>query len=148
MLKNPTLIWFVVGLLMFVLEMAGPGFVILFFAIGAWIVMILTLFIKMSLNIQLALFLILSILSLILFRNVLKKAFHGHEVDEQDLEKNLNEFVGEKVKVVETIVLNVGGKVEFRGSVWEAHAQEEIPEGEIVRIVDRDNLTLKVQKLQ
>ena len=146
-LKNPTLIWFVVGLVMFLLEMAGPGLVILFFGVGAWVVMLLTLFLDISLNAQLAIFLGASVFSIVLFRNMLKKAFHGHETDEQDLDKQLDEFSGHKATVIEKIVPVVGGKVEFKGSQWEAEAEEEIAEGELVKIISKENLTLRVKKL-
>lgn len=146
-LKNPTLIWFVVGLVMFLLEMAGPGLIILFFGVGAWFVMLLTLFITMPINAQLAIFLIASVISLVVFRRMLKEAFHGHAADEQDLEKEMDDFIGHKVTVVEKISPSSGGKVELNGCRWEAVADEEIGEGEVVEIVAKENLTLKVEKL-
>ena len=146
-LKNPTLIWFVVGLLMFLLEMAGPGLIILFFGVGAWVVMLLTLFLDLSLNAQLAIFLVSSIMVLILFRRILKKAFHGYEKGEQDLGEELDEFLGHRATVLERISLDMCGKVEFKGSQWAAEAKEDIGEGEVVKIVGKENLTLKVKKL-
>jgi membrane-bound ClpP family serine protease len=40
---RPELIWFLVGLLLLFVEMAIPGFVIGFFALGAWIVAVVAL---------------------------------------------------------------------------------------------------------
>lgn len=146
-LTNPTFIWFSVGLAMLLFEMAAPGLFMLFFGLGAWVVMAITLFINISLNSQLVVFLITSIISLVLFRNILKKAFHGHETDNQDLGIELDEFIGQKATVVKKIFPNVGGKVEFKGSQWEAVAKEEIDEGAIVKIIEKDNITLIVVKL-
>lgn len=146
-LKNPTVIWGFVGLLMFMLEMAGPGLIILFFGIGAWVVMLATVFIPMSLNVQLALFLGASVLSLFLFRRLLHKAFYGHEIGEQDLDLEIDDFSGQRARVIQVILPDVGGKVEFRGSQWTAMADEEIAEGETVQIIGKENLTLTVERL-
>lgn len=146
MIKNPIVIWFLVGLVMLLMEMATPGLVFLFFGVGAWIVVVLLLLLKISLNAQLGIFLIASLLSLALFRNILKKTFHGHEANEQELEKVLDEFSGHKATVIQRIDPESGGKVEFKGSQWEAEAKEEIDEGEVVKILSKDNLTLKVAK--
>ena len=147
MIKNPIVVWFFVGLVMLLMEMATPGLVFLFFGVGAWIVVVLLLVLKISLNVQLGIFLIASLLSLALFRNMLKKAFQGNQIDEKDLGKILDEFVGHKAVVIEKIDLESGGKVEFKGSQWEAESEEEIAEGEMVKILSKDNLTLKVEKL-
>ena len=146
-LKNPTVIWGFVGLLMFMLEMAGPGLIILFFGIGAWVVMLATVFIPMSLNVQLALFLGASVLSLVLFRRLLHKAFYGHEIGEQDLDLEIDDFSGQRARVIQMILPDVGGKVEFRGAQWTAMAAEEIAEGETVQIIGKENLTLTVERL-
>jgi len=147
-LKNPPVIWGFVGLLMFLMEMAGPGLIILFFGIGAWVVMLVTVFIPMPLNVQLALFLAVSVLSLFLFRNFLRKAFYGHEVGEQDLTVEIDDFTGERARVTQTILPDIGGKVEFRGTQWSAMAEGEIPEGEVVQITGKENLTLNVERIQ
>lgn len=47
----------------------------------------------------------------------------------------------------EAIHPDTGGKVELNGTLWEAESSEEIAEGETVKVVKKDNLTLKVKKL-
>ncbi len=145
-LKNPTFIWFLVGLAMFLIEMAGPGLVFLFFGIGAWAVVLLTLFLVIPVNMQIAIFLVISALALVLLRRFLKKVFYGHEAGEQDLGEDLDAFIGHKVEVKEKIVLGSGGKVELNGTLWRAESDEEIGPGEIVKIISKDNLTLKVKR--
>jgi len=70
------LLWFVVGLVFMLAELALPGFVIIFFGIGAWVTAVcVALGIVDSFNGQLAIFLISSILTLVLFRKQGKKFF-------------------------------------------------------------------------
>ena len=71
-LSNPILIWFLVGLGMFLLELVSPGFFILFFGIGAWIVALLCYFAPLSLNAQLFSFIVASVVSLLLLRKWLR----------------------------------------------------------------------------
>ena len=61
---RPELIWFFIGLLLLFVELVVPGLVIAFFAFGAWVVAAVYLFTPLSLNQQLALFIMASVLSL------------------------------------------------------------------------------------
>jgi membrane protein implicated in regulation of membrane protease activity len=142
---TPELIWFLVGLVLLILEFAMPGLIIGFFGVGAWIVALVCLINDIGINTQLALFIGSSVLSLLVLRSWLKGIFLGHEGSKQDLTHNLEEFVGQRAVVKEKIVPKLGGKVEFHGSDWEARADEEIAEGTAVEIVGKDNITLKVK---
>ena len=145
-LVNPILIWFLVGLVMFCLELAGPGLILFFFGAGAWVVALMCAFVKISINVQLFLFIVCSVLSLVLFRNIFKKVFHGHKEDTQDPGDELDDFIGQKAIVKNAIVPSRGGKIEFKGVLWTADADEEIEVDAMVKIIARDNLTLKVEK--
>lgn len=147
---RPELIWFLVGLVLLVLEFIMPGLIIGFFGAGAWIVAVICLFsvyVQGSINVQLIVFIIASVMSLLLLRKWLKGIFIGHVKSTQDMTQDLNEFIGERAIVKEKITLNAGGKVELHGTNWEAEADEEIAEGTVVRIVGKDNITLKVKSL-
>jgi len=142
---RPEIIWFLVGLLLLVLEFAMPGLIIGFFGVGAWIVAAVCLITEIRLNAQLAIFIVSSVLSLLLLRRWLKGIFLGHSESKQDLKHNLEEFVGQRAVVKEKIVPKLGGKIEFHGTNWEARADEEIADGTVVEIVGKDNITLKVK---
>lgn len=144
---TPEIIWFLVGLLLLLMELVIPGLVIGFFGIGAWIVAIVCLFSTISLNAQLGLFIASSVLSLLLLRRWLKGIFLGHAGARQDLRHDLEEFVGHRAVVKEKIMPKLGGKVEFHGSNWEAQADQEIAEGTVVEIIGKDNITFKVKAL-
>jgi len=145
---KPELIWFIVGLVLLVLEFITPGLIIGFFGAGAWIVAIICLlsaYVAESLNAQLIIFIIASVLSLLLLRKWLKGIFIGHVKSKQDMTQDLNEFIGERAVVKEKITPKAGGKVELHGTNWIAKADEEIAAGTVVEIIAEDNLTLKVK---
>ncbi len=145
---HPSLIWFFVGLVMFLLEFAGPGLIIFFFAIGAWIVAILCFFLPLTLNMQLFTFIITSIFSLILLRKHLQKVFKGHSKGQQNSDQDLDAFVGKKAIVIEPISSDKSGKVEFHGTSWIAESTENIETNSNVEIISKDSLTLKVKKIK
>ena len=144
---TPEVIWFLVGLVLLLMEFALPGLIIGFFGVGAWIVAIVCLATEIGINAQLGLFIASSVLSLLLLRRWIKGVFLGHTGSKQDLTHDLDEFVGQRAVVKEKIVPRVGGKVEFHGCNWEAQADGEIAEGTVVEIVSKDNITLKVKTL-
>jgi membrane protein implicated in regulation of membrane protease activity len=132
------------------MEFVLPGLIIAFFGIGAWIVALVCLFsnyVQDSVNVQLTIFILSSVLSLMCLRKWLKGVFLGHAVSKQNLKENLEEFIGQKAVVKETITPKAGGKVEFHGTNWAAEADEEIAEGAVVEIIGKDNITLKVKLL-
>jgi membrane protein implicated in regulation of membrane protease activity len=144
---KPEVIWFLVGLVLLLMEFAIPGLIVFFFGVGAWIVAVVCLFTEVSLNWQLGIFIGSSVLSLVLLRSWVKGIFLGHVTGKQDLTEELKDFVGERAVVKEAITPKRPGKVELHGTNWEAEADVAIPEGADVEIVGKDNLTLKVKAL-
>lgn len=142
---RPELIWFLTGLVLLFLEMVVPGLIIAFFAFGAWVVAAVCLFKALSLNQQLALFIMTSALSLAVARSWLRNVFAGYVTSRQDTNVDLNDFLGQRAVVTEKITVKLPGKVEFHGAPWLAAADREIEKGAVVEIVAKDNLTLKVK---
>ncbi|MCP4255979.1 MAG: NfeD family protein [Planctomycetes bacterium] len=144
---RPDIIWFLVGLVLLIMEFVLPGLIIAFFGVGAWIVAFICCFTDIGINTQLIIFIISSVLSLLLLRKWLKGVFLGHTGSKQNLKEKLDEFIGQKAVVKEKIMPKSGGKVEFHGTNWLAQADEEIAEGAMVQIIGKDNITLKVKSL-
>lgn len=145
-IMDPALIWFILGLFFLLAELVAPGLVIMFFGIGAWIVALACLLKPISLNAQLIIFIISSAVVLISLRNTFKTLFKGHTSAVQNPNKDMDDFVGKRAVVKETITPHKSGKVELNGTLWSADAAEEIAVGENVHIVSKDNLTFKVKK--
>ena len=144
---TPEIIWFLVGLVLVLAEFMIPGLVIIFFAIGAWVVAAVCLIAPQDLTVQLGIFLASSILSLLVARRWLKGAFKGFGAANADMNTDLEDFVGQRAVVTKAITPTTAGKVEFHGTGWNAEADVEIAEGAPVRIIQKDNLTLKVETI-
>lgn len=145
---NPPIIWFIVGLVLILLEFGIPGLITIFFGIGAWIVAILCLFIDMPINVQLLIFIAISIISLAFLRNQFKKLFEGTMDKSKFGPDELEEFIGHKAEVISEITPDHSGKVEFHGTSWKAESDEKISVSEIVEIIEKRNLTLIVKSLK
>src|SRR5688500_3007719 len=96
---NSAVIWFIAGFIFFLLEFAIPGLILFFFAVGAWIVAILSLFLDLSIDTQLIIFLTSSIITILLFRNWAKKIIWLKK-NPTELE---DEFLG-KTGIAETFI--------------------------------------------
>ena len=138
---NAAVIWFVVGFVLFLLEFAIPGLILFFFAVGAWIVAILSLFVDISINTQLIIFLASSLVTILLFRNWVKKMIWSKKLPTQ-LE---DEFIGKTGRAETSIAPGRNGKVNFKGTTWDARSDDMIAEGENVTIVGNDSILLIVQ---
>lgn len=141
------LYWFLLGMLLVLSELALPGFVVIFFGVGAWITALCAwIGIAGEFNTQLVIFLLSSVLSLILFRKHSRGYFKGAVSGKLGDASQLDNIRGERVLVIEDILPGkLQGKIEFHGTVWNAEADQEIKKGTTVEIVERNNLTMKVK---
>jgi membrane protein implicated in regulation of membrane protease activity len=144
---TPALIWFVLGLILILIEFIIPGLVTIFFGIGAWVVALLCLIFEISLNMQLFIFIVISILLLVFLRKWFQSIFYNRSIASPVNMEELEEYLGKKAVVVEEIAAANQGKVEFRGSTWKAEGYETIPIGTTVEIIDKNNITLIVKPL-
>lgn len=145
---NPSIIWFVIGFILILMEFATPGLVTLFFGIGAWIVAILILFFDFSVDMQLIIFIAISVISLIFLRKHFKKLFQKKLDKNQFGPDGLEEFIGHQAVVIKEITPKTSGKVEFRGTSWKAVSSEHLKKNTPVKIVKKDNITLVVKSMK
>ena len=126
------------------MELVLPGFIIIFFGIGAWCIALLLWFgIELTFSTQLALFLAVSVASLFIFRKYGSKYFKG-KVKTADADA-IDSVKGNRVTVVSDIQPGIGGKVEFNGTIWNAESSAPLAKGTIAEIVERNNLVLTVR---
>jgi membrane protein implicated in regulation of membrane protease activity len=147
---NSTLLWFLLGLALIFLEFVVPGVILVFFGIGAWAAAVTTYFgLTVSFQFQLLVFAVTSVLLLVVLRKWIKGKFYGHVGDVQDQTKNLDEFTGQSVVVLEDVIPNkMEGAVEFKGARWRAVSDEHIKNGEMAIITGADGIILKVRKIE
>ena len=139
---KPEIIWFLIGLVLLVLEFSAPGLISAFFGVGAWVVALVAYFFDISITTQLVIFLLTSILMLIFLRKSLKKVFKLESIEDQN---ELEDFLGHTAQVTEKIAPNRPGKVELNGTSWEAECQAEVAKGQTVKIVGRRSITFIVE---
>ncbi len=142
---DPALIWFGIGFIFFLLEFLVPGFILFFFGIGAWVVALVSLFLDISLNSQIILFVLSSLLTVALFRNWIKNKFGSIGVNAKKLE---DEFIGKIGKAETSISPGLAGKVEFKGTRWDATSDDIIFAGENVLITETKSILLIVKSLK
>lgn len=142
------LFWFLLGIVFLLAELTHYWFIFFFFGIGAVVVSLLTWAgLTNALPVQLIVFLITSLLSLYLFRSKMSSVFKG-KVSGKLEGKHLDDVTGHTAVVVIDIKPNaIDGRVEYHGTVWEAHAEEMIEKGKVVKIVERKNLVLRVRQV-
>ena len=139
--NNPPVIWMVAGFIFFLLEFVVPGLILFFFAVGAWIVALLCLLFDMSVSTQLVIFLAGSILTILLFRNWVKKMIW---LKNSNTEME-NEFIGKTGKAESRISPGNEGQVDFKGTSWKARSNDVIEKGENVIIVGNESILLIVK---
>jgi len=140
---NVAVVWFVLGFVLFLLEFVVPGLVLFFFGIGAWVVACLCLAFDLSINYQLIIFIASSGLNLLLFRKWIKTklGIGKHSTELMD-----DEFLGKIGKAETSIIPGEKGKVDFKGTTWDATSEELVEKGDNVVIVGNDSIILKVKK--
>ena len=142
---SPVLVWFLVGIVFLALELLLPGLIVFFFGLGSWCVALLLSLVSMSLAMQLLVFLLASLVLLLALRSLLKKVFLGRTLEKDAMNSaQLLEGTGE---VIEDILPPALGKIKYSGSFWQASADQPLVKGTTVRILEKNNLTVKVGPL-
>jgi membrane protein implicated in regulation of membrane protease activity len=141
--SKPEMIWFIIALVLFLLELVVPGFVIFFFGIGALITALVCLIAHPGINIQIIIFAVISVLSLLALRKLIqKKLFYSKESRSDAVE---DEFTGKEAVAITDFGSDKKGKVEFKGTNWTAESESEIKAGQTVIIIEKDSFKLIVE---
>ena len=142
-ISRPELFWFILGLGLFLLELIIPGFIIFFFGLGAWITALICLIGHPGINLQIIIFAISSVLSIIALRRIIqKKFFYNRGTQSVDVE---DEFTGKEALAMVEFGGMKQGKVEFKGTTWTAESVSEVKEGQRVVIIEKDSFKLIVE---
>ncbi len=146
---NPALYWLIIGVMLFFLELAVPGFILFFFAVGALLTALAAWLFPLGLAWQLALFISASLIALFGLRNIIQQRLHTppSEEDEEEDKDVMRAVAGEKGVVSATIAPPAEGRIRYSGTTWRATADEKIDEGEIVAIVAQKDLIIHVEKV-
>ena len=142
---TPEVIWLSIGVLLLFIEVATGGFWIGFFGVGAIVASIAVWFnLVETVNAQVAVFLIASVISLVVLRRQLKKWLYG-----KSSPSDFSSSVGNPATVVEQIPSQGSGRVSYQGSTWDAESEngEILPAQAQVQIVRQDGTRLFVKSV-
>ena len=138
-----TSVWVIAAVVFLVIEGVTVGIVSVWFALGSLCAMVCSM-LGVGLGVQIAVFLIVSAVTLYFTRPIVKKYVNGRVVP-----TNADMLIGKECRVVETIDNIAGtGAVYVDGKTWTARSVADVivNEGELVTAVRIDGVKLIVSK--
>lgn len=137
--------WFILGLILIFSEFLLPGFIIIFFGFGAWVVALGYYFnLITSIPIALTIFSLSSLALLFFLRHYFAAWFIGDSSSDSDPIEE--EFLGKEVTILR--VLDEGRyKVEYKGASWNARSSTTFTVGQCARITQREGLLFVLSEL-
>jgi membrane protein implicated in regulation of membrane protease activity len=141
-------VWWIIGIILVLLEFLLPGLVVVFLGLGAFLVAALLHFGIISGIFQELLAWFFSSLFFLVTLRFLVIMYYPSDTKKKDINED-NEVIGTVVNLLEDITEKQKGRIKHRGSTWpvESEKGEEIRAGEKVEIIGRDNLTWIVRKI-
>ena len=137
--------WIVFGLILVALEMLLPGFVLLWFGVGALLVgSLLYLIPELSWQWQFFIFSIFSVGSLAAWK-YFKRNNAADDPESGVLNQRGKALIGRETVLIQPIINGVG-RIQVDDTFWRVHG-EEMDKGKLVRVIDVDGATLKVEQV-
>jgi membrane protein implicated in regulation of membrane protease activity len=141
-------IWFFVGVACFIMESFTPGFVLMFFGVGALAASLVTAFYADTAA-GLATFCVVSIASVVFLRSRVMRMMQGwtNKPSERALQGVPASQAGRTGTVSRRITPTEGGEISLGGSFWRAEADEILEEGAAIVVLgarEDDDLVLRV----
>lgn len=136
-------VWAAAALLLFAAEAMLPGAFMLWLGIAAAILFLIVLLLPgMAVLAQIALFVLLSFVSILVYR----RWFRGRErgSDRPTLNRRTDALVGEVV-ALERAIVDGHGRVQIADALWDVTGPE-LAAGRRVRIVGADGMVLRVEE--
>src|SRR3989339_1503418 len=93
------LAWFIIALVLLLLELTVPGVLLVFFGIGALVTSLLSwMGVLQNQTAELLVLLFVSVISLLLLRKKMQRTFRGKAKNVKDAEAELDEFIGKTAR--------------------------------------------------
>jgi membrane protein implicated in regulation of membrane protease activity len=136
--------WFILLLALLALEMMVPGVIFLWLAISAAAMGVIVFALPdISWEVQLVIYTVLSIVSVLLGKKYLKS--RPVQSDDETLNKRGTQYIGHQYKVAKDF-LNGEGKVRIGDTLWLVRGDFEASEGDIVTVTGTDGTVLLVKR--
>jgi len=134
--------WFILGVVLFVLEFMLPGVHFLWFGMAAVIVGVLAMLTGVTWPFQVIAFVVIAVLTVFLVRRYVRTS--GAITDQPDLNERGQQYVG-RALVVEQAIQNGRGKVRVGDTVWQAEGPD-APAGSRVKVTAARGTVLVVER--
>ncbi len=137
--------WWVIGIILIILELFAPGAFFLWMGIAAGLVgLILVVAPEMTWQYQFIVFAVVSVVSIVVWRQYLNK--HPTETDRPTLNKRGEQYVGRVFTLIEPIVNGVG-KIKVDDTMWKIEGKD-CAAGTKIKITRTDGAVLKVDVIE
>ena len=134
--------WWVIGIILIILELFAPGAFFLWMGIAAGLVgLILVIAPEMAWQYQFIVFAVVSEVSIVVWRNYLNK--HPTETDRPTLNMRGEQYVGRIFTLTEPVVNGVG-KIKVDDTMWKIEGTD-CDAGTKVKVTKTDGAVLKVE---
>jgi inner membrane protein len=134
--------WFILGVVLFVLEFMLPGVHFLWFGLAAVVVGILAMLTGVTWPFQVIAFVLIAVLTVFVVRRYVRTG--GATTDQPDLNERGQQYVG-RALVVEQAIQNGRGKVRVGDTVWQAEGPD-APAGSRVKVTAARGTVLVVER--
>lgn len=134
--------WFILGVVLFVLEFMLPGVHFLWFGLAAVVVGVLAMATGVTWPFQVIAFVLIAVLTVFLVRRYVRTG--GATTDQPDLNERGQQYVG-RALVVEQAIQNGRGKVRVGDTVWQAEGPD-APAGARVKVTAARGTVLVVER--
>ena len=144
LVENLWMLWTLVAMVCFVMEMVSGDFYITCFGIGA-LVSVAVSFLPLPFWVQIVVFACASIASIFLLRPILLEVINRNR---DHRESNMDAVIGRLGYVSETILAGRHGRVSIDGDDWKAVSDDvaDIEAGQRVKVVAHESIILKVER--
>ena len=140
------IIWLALFVAMLGIEALGPSLVSVWFAFGALIALIVSFIPEVPWWVEVVIFVVISLATLLALRPVLKRYFKRNNYN-----TNIDSFTGKRGYVIEDITLLKPGAVKIGDVSWTAipvEKDEKILENEVIEVVAVNGNKLIVKKVE
>jgi membrane protein implicated in regulation of membrane protease activity len=133
--------WWLLGVVLMIIETIAPGFFFLWMGVAALLVgLTLTVLPALAWTYQVLLFALLSVGSIVAWRLWLRR--HPTRTDDPLLNRRGHQYVG-RVFTLDTPVINGHGKIRVDDSTWKILVEQDCPAGTRLRVVGVEGVMLK-----
>ena len=132
-------LWICIGALLLIIEMLSATFFMLFFSLAAFSTALILYCITLPLHFQILAFSLLTALYFLFLRKVFRRKKVAVQID--------NDLLHRKAIVHEAITPSRPGKVLIGDTLWVATSSQTLIQGQSVKILSLNNLTVEVQAL-